>query len=348
MQKIRIALLIGDAGYRNRLSSHILLHEKHRFELHLFSDAAQLSADKRIYDVVLCADCIQEALFLKETRQEPFLYLADLDEKEERLPEYEEKLRFIEKYQNVNAIVDEILSEVGSEVCQVKEGKKLLRKSRVIGVYALSENEYQLPFLVTLASVLGEQNRVLILDLQENSGFLHLPQACREPESGGMEELLAMAESKQYTRSRIFSCIGHLDDADFVYPAQNSECLCEATSTMYLRLLQIIAEEFDYSMILLNMGSRFQGFFEVLNQCQNIYMMSKNRGLCQWREYEFAEEAKKRGYEQIMERITKVEIPISTIPMNCERIVEQWKWNELGDMIRRMLLQPMRAEGTGA
>jgi hypothetical protein len=36
-----------------------------------------------------------------------------------------------------------------------------------------------------------------------------------------------------------------------------------------------------------------------------------------------------------------------TVPTSCERLVEQWKWNELGDMIRRMLVQPMYAEGAG-
>lgn len=344
MQKIRLALLIGDADYKNRLSGHLLLREKDRFEVHIFSDAAQLEADQKEYDIVLCSDCMEEAFVLAKSRIEPFLYLTD-PENEDMQEAYLERMHVIEKYQNVNAIVDEILRDVGNEIRQVRQGGEVLRKTRVIAVYSLAENEYQLPFLVTLASVLGEENRVLILDLQENSGFLHLP---LQPPEGGMEEVLAMAESGKYSRRRLLSCIGHLDHADYIYPAENTECLCEANSGMYLRLLQMLGEELDYSVILLNMGSRFNGFFEILNQCQNIYLMSKSGGLCQWREYEFTEEAAKRGYAQITERITKVEIPITTVPTNCERIVEQWKWNELGDMIRRMLLSPGRSEGAGA
>jgi hypothetical protein len=75
--------------------------------------------------------------------------------------------------------------------------------------------------------------------------------------------------------------------------------------------------------------------------------MTKNGGLCKWREYEFAEETAKRGYTGLPGKIVKVEVPIMAGPTSCERLVEQWKWSELGDMIRRMLLQPVRAEGAG-
>ena len=64
--------------------------------------------------------------------------------------------------------------------------------------------------------------------------------------------------------------------------------------------------------------------------------MRKNGGVCQWREYEFLEELKRKGYGGILERMIKVEVPGMTYPVTSfERLVEQWKWNELGDLIRR-------------
>jgi hypothetical protein len=321
-----------------------MLHEKDRFELHIFTDVSQLEEEQKQYDVVLCSDCLEEVASVAKKRKEPFVYLFDAESGEIVPDEYRERMHFIEKYQNVNRIVDEILKDVGGEIRQVQENGQILKQTRVIAVYSLAENEYQLPFLVTLASVLGEQSRVLILDLQENSGFSHM---LDETVEGGLEEILVMAEGGRYSRNRLLSCIGHLDQADYIYPARNTECLCEANSEMYTRLLQMLGEEQEYSVILLNLGSRFSGFFEVLNQCQNVYLMTKNGGLCQWREYEFMEEIKKRGYAELSEKIVRVEIPLMTVPTSCERLVEQWKWNELGDMIRRMLVQPMYVEGAG-
>jgi hypothetical protein len=345
MQKIRLAVLMEDEEHRNRLSAYMMLHERDRFELHIFTDVMQLEENQKQFDAVLCSGCLKELALVAAKRKEPFVYLLDGEQNDEILEEYRERFCFIEKYQSMNQTVDEILKIAGCEIQAVRESGQIPEKTKMIAVYSLAENEYQLPFLVTLASVLGEQNRVLILDLQENSGFTHL---VNEVPEGGMEDVLAMAESGKYSRNRLFSCIGHLDQADYIYPARNSECLCEAGSGMYVRLLQMLGEEQEYSMILLNFGSRFRGFFEILNRCQIIYLMTKKGGLCQWREFEFTEEAAKRGYTGLPGKMVKVEIPIMAVPTSCERLVEQWKWNELGDMIRRMLLQSVRAEGAGA
>jgi hypothetical protein len=322
----------------------MMLHEKDRFELHIFTDVMQLEEMNVQYDIILCSGGLKEVAFMAARRTEPVVYLLDEEAGEEVLEEYRKRILFIEKYQNINRIVDEILRAVGNEIRQVRESGQLAKKTNMIAVYSLAENEYQLPFLVTLASVLGEQNRVLILDLQENSGFTHL---LDEAPEGCMEDVLAMAESGRYSRTRLLACIGHLEQADYIYPARNTECLCEATGEMYARLLQMLGEGQEYSVILLNFGSRFSGFFEILNQCRIIYLMTKNGGLCKWREYEFAEETAKRGYTGLPGKIVKVEVPIMAGPTSCERLVEQWKWSELGDMIRRMLLQPVRAEGAG-
>ena len=88
--------------------------------------------------------------------------------------------------------------------------------------------------------------------------------------SSGMEELLVMAESGKYSKSRMVSCIGHLDRTDVVYPLGNTECLCEVKNLTYQKLFQILAQEMNYTTIVLNLGSRFMGFFELLGSCQKI------------------------------------------------------------------------------
>ena len=59
--------------------------------------------------------------------------------------------------------------------------------------------------------------------------------------SSGMEELLVMAESGKYSKSRMVSCIGHLDRTDVVYPLGNTECLCEVKNLTYQKLFQIFS-----------------------------------------------------------------------------------------------------------
>lgn len=337
MQKQKIALFIEDEEHRNRLSLHLLKQEKDRFELHLFTDDKLLVADEKLYDAILYAGGVSKANEIAKERKEPVFYLYDEEDGELLIDSAQNHIILLDKYQNVNRILDEMRKKLGDEYVDVEKGCTGKERMQAIGVYGLAENEYQLPFLVTLASVLGEEKRVLILDLQENSGFSHLQ---TEPLDGGLEEVLAMAESGKMSKARLLSCIGHLNQADYIAPAENSECLCEANAALYLKMLQMIAKELDYSVVLLNFGSRFKGFFELIGQCKQVYLITKKGGLCQWREYEFTEEAKKKGFEDLMEQMVKVEIPSMSVSISCERLVEQWKWNEFGDMIRRMLLAP--------
>ena len=45
-----------------------------------------------------------------------------------------------------------------------------------------------------------------------------------------------------------------------------------------------------------------------------------------------------RGLSNVVERIKLIEPPVITMPVStCEKLVELWKWNEFGDVIRNMI-----------
>lgn len=44
-----------------------------------------------------------------------------------------------------------------------------------------------------------------------------------------------------------------------------------------------------------------------------------------------------RGLSNVVERIKLIEPPVITMPVaTCDKLVELWKWNEFGDVIRNM------------
>ncbi len=330
MKRVRIGLCLGDREYGDRFTGCLMNHYREQLELHIYTETESLWPDVADFDVILLSD--YEGEIEDQARGTPVIYLYDKEE--DVKSRQEEGVYFVDKYQEVNKIVDEILKQIGEEIKNVCQNGSVQGKYQVIAVYSLSENEYQLPFAVTLSSILSEKERVLLVDMQENSGLSQLVEC---DSNAGLEELLVMAESGTYSKSRIVSCIGHLDRADVVYPAHNSECLCEANSSTYQKLLQLLAQEQNYSTLVLNLGSRFVGFFELLSGCRSIYLMKSRGGLGQWREKEFMEEMKKHE-EEWEEKVREIEIPIAASPViSCERLVEQWKWNDFGDSIRRMM-----------
>lgn len=339
MQKIRVGICISDEEYQSRFVSCLMNHYKSQLELYIYTGYDQLILSESMkLNVVIASDCMNSQQELEEIRLRLGAYIVYLVDEEEGyvdITEKEGEVMVLEKYQEVNEIIEEILKNVGSEIKEVQEYGRIRAKTRVAAVYSLSENEYQLPFAVTLGSILSEKEKVLVLDFQENSGFSQLIGRGDNP---GLEELLIMAESGKYSYGRLASCVGHIEGVDFAYPINNSENLCEINASIFLKLIQMISQEMNYDVILINLGGRFQGFYEVLNRCQELYLMQKRGGLCQWREMEFLSDIRNCGYSNLESRIIKVEIPILSNPVtSCERLIEQWRWNEFGDLIRNKL-----------
>lgn len=338
MKRVKLGICIGDQEYGNRFTGCLMNHYRERMELHIYTEAETLLETGNCFDAVLFSD-YHGQLDAKGITV-PVIYLCDPEENVEKIAEG--GVCLVDKYQEVNKIVDEILKQIGEEIKNVKEIGCLQRMPQILAVYSLAENEYQLPFAVTLASILSEKERVLLLDLQENSGLSQLMDCEDEANTVGMEELFLMAESGTYSKGRMVSCIGHLEKTDVAYPVNNTECLCEVQNETYQKLFQILAKEMEYSTIILNLGSRFIGFFELLGSCQEIYLMKSRGGLGQWREKEFAAELARHKAGNWTESLREIQIPPVASPMvSCERLVEQWKWNEFGDSIRRMMPEVM-------
>lgn len=330
MRKIRLGLCLLDQEYGERFTACLMKHYQDQFELHIFTDMQMTLKSCNGLDGVVLSEWEESYLALTDTV--PVIMLYDSEQCAE--PQ-EGGLFFVDKYQEVNKIVDEILRHIGEEIRQVQENGHLRQRLRTFAVYSLSENEYQLPLAVTLASIMCEKEKVLLLDLQENSGLSQLLGGSKD---AGLEELLVMAESGKYSRGRMIACVDHLDNLDVVYPVCNTECLCEAQAQTYHKLLQLLSEEMGYTTIILSMGSRFVGFFDVLASCEDVFLMKGRGNLGQWREKEFRVEMEKHMNTAVEDHIRTVELPRVSAPMiSCERLVEMWKWNEFGDSIRRMI-----------
>lgn len=328
MKRIRLGVSIADTEFMDRFCSCLMRHYKELIELHIFSDKETLFKEQSNLDAVLVSE-----MPLTETAKVPVIYLYD--DEDAGVWEEKEGVHLVDKYQGVNQIVNEILQQVGEEVQGMKSGLRMHKPVKIFAVYSLSETEYQLPFAVTLASIMGEKAKLLLLDLQENSG---LSQLFGEHSGSGLEELLVMTAGEKCTGSRVLASIGHMDKVDYVYPALNSECLSETSATSYQKLMENLSQQLDYEMVVLNLGSRFEGFFRLIEACEDLYLLKGRSGLGEWRQKEFIEEMSRRLPASALERIHEIELPkMNPSAISCERLVETWKWDGLGDTIRRWM-----------
>ena len=325
MKKTRLGIIAEDKAYGARFVRYIMNHYSSEIDLYEYTDVSMLPEEAEL-DALLYSGGDE---LIKDIPVRPVFVLADLEADDWQ---QEEGIYIVDKYQEVNKIIEDVLGRISEEVRQVRDAGRIVEETQIFGVYSLSENDYQLPFTAMLGNIASENKKTIVIDVQENSG---LKKTLNMQNQKGLEELIVMIENERFSRNLFSECIVHEGRLDYIYPVVNTESLCEISSASYIKMLQFISQEMGYECLVINFGSRFQGFYEVLNICSQIFLIQKQGGLGQWREYEFIEDINERGYKRMLEKVVKIEPPIVTMPVDsCNKIVEQWKWTEFGDMIR--------------
>lgn len=343
VNRIRIAICMKEGEYLTRLSGCLMNHYRSCLEIHIFTDVEQIRMIlPEEYQGFLISDFALEEDVLKHIPKEKILYLGDMDLKESK----EEFPVILNRYEEVPRIVDMIGILVGDKESILKTNDDNSSHCKLFGVYSLNAGELQLPFVMLLGNILAEKQRVLIVDLQENSGLSLLGETENgvRPEKAagseilsGLEDVMSMADSKKYTKARLISAIRHFRQWDYIYPARNSECLCEGSYSLYRSMLQMIEQEMQYEVIIINFGVRFQGFFRLISDCKECYFLGEGNKRT-WREKAFYEEIHKREDEVSSNVFVRMEMSsVSGVSLSAERLSDQWLWNEQGDLLRKML-----------
>ncbi|MBE5890416.1 MAG: hypothetical protein E7282_05530 [Lachnospiraceae bacterium] len=342
MGKASLGIYMEDQEYGKRFCAILMNRYHNKVSLHIYSKLAEILKENQNLDAFLVEGICSE--FLEEIQQIqgrncPVFWLKDSEDTEIENETIGEGMGLTEldKYGNIATTMDEILSHIGREITEIRETGELGKKTALFGIYGLCGSEFQLPFSLTLGEILSETEKVLVLDLQENSGCAEIRNSENHP---GLEDLMLLAKTNQMQTEAVRETIGRYGNIDFIYPVENTEILTEADGNLYETMISYIKNYMDYTVILVNFGPRFQGFFDLMNQCSSIYMMQRKGGLGHWRDAEFNEELNRRGYGYLRERLCKIELPIITgSAMSCETLVEQWRWDAFGDDIRKLSMR---------
>lgn len=327
MNKPKLAICMKDLEYQVRFVNCFMNHYKNLYELHVFTHLDQLKEEKSLeYVVIITGEYTLEDMKKFVERGEVILNLTeDFVEKKDALVE-----NFIctEKYQEVYKIA-EMIERLAADKIHAQDsifGKPY----EIIGIYSLTQEAYQTPFAALLGKIYGEQQKVLVLDLQNYSGLSE-----QEEFSMGLEDLLSVVTTGNHSKSRILECIRHEADWDYVCPVQNNQCLAEGSKELYDALIELLVQELGYQKIMINFGSAFLGQLDMMEQCQRMYLLcGKEPGGC-WREEVFLKELARLDRGMLLQKLQKIEIPqVSSREKTWRALVEKWNWGHMGEFLR--------------
>ena len=320
-----------DLEYQTRFVSCFMNHYNHQYELHVFTSAKQMEESSPMkYAVIITGEYNTEEMTIFVERGEIILNLQEDFGNEEN--DTGEQLVHTEKYQEVYKIVECIQRLIADKVPGKGNGH-LHMGYEMIGVYSLTQEMYQAPFAALLGKIYGEQQKVLVIDLQGYSGLENMEEGMA---SMGLEDLLSVALTGNYSKSRMLECIRHESNWDYICPAQNNQCLAEGTKEVYEVMIKILVNELGYQVIIINFGTMFLGQLDMMEQCQCLYLLNGKSGEGNWREKIFENELMRLEKEHLQQVIRRVEIPQNQKrEITWQPLVEQWTWGQLGELLRQ-------------
>lgn len=331
MSKTTLAICMKDLEYQNRFVSCFMNHYNHQYELHVFTNPQQMETSAlEEYAVIITGEYSTDEMTIFVERGEVILNLKEDFGKNKEI--VEEKFVCTEKYQEVYKIVELIECLIADNVSEGKTSSQR-RDYELLGIYSLTQEMYQAPFAALLGKIYGEQRKVLILDLQSYSGLSEMEDGMA---TMGLEDLLSVALTGNYSKSRVLECIQHESNWDYICSVQNNQCLAEGTKELYESMIELFVQELGYEVIIINFGAVFLGQLELMEQCQVLYLLNEKAGEGTWREKIFERELLRQEKESLLQKIRKVEIPQnSNREITWNTLVEKWIWGQLGEMLRQ-------------
>ncbi|MBQ6843093.1 MAG: hypothetical protein IJO60_00485 [Agathobacter sp.] len=338
MEKTKIAICMEDEEYRTRFVRCVMNHYKELFEIYVMNHAKDLTEDeKNQFGVIITGD--GKEIEKNKVKESVLLVLMDEQNKEAAL---QENVFYTQKYQEVYKIMQDVEKAIAEKNCFTCT-QTARTEIHQIGVFSLGREAMQIPFAALLAEILGEKHRVLVMDIQPFSG---LAMEIETEDILGMEDLMSVATTQNYTENRIAGSIGHEQKWDFIYPAKNVSCLAEVNGELYQKILDLLQTQKHYEKVIINFGTVCTGMIELMENCQQIYMLTESKEDKNWREKDFIEQIHFHGKENLLQKINWVEMPIGFLrEKSWRQQAKNWLWSELGDFVREQFWMENR-DGT--
>ncbi len=367
MPKIKLAVCDTNTSYRERFVSYLAHHKAKEAEVYAYSKM-QLFLEERKeipFEIVILGEGFLELVPELEKENIPMLVLTDaqtehvlVDTQAERMREagradyvreesaaayvreacdemcIQKKTIYFPRYQSMEAVWQQI--KILTAGCHCSNPiKNMLSSIEIVGVYAPGGHEMQLFFSLLYAGILAKESRVLYLNFMPYVSFEEL--FGREDEYN-MSDLVLALRSHQLTAEQLHEFINEMDGVSYIAPFDHPENVCEMTWTDYQEILRVVQEYTDYEVLVIDFGVCVAHFAEMLDCCQRILIPAKEGFVYQCQRKQFLAYLKSEKPE-LEKRMQEVALSFQAKWIHGGgNLMEQLKWSEFGDYIRRSFL----------
>lgn len=327
MIQLIIAVLDEDKQYAKQLQAFLVRKKDVFFRLKIFHSIQAYAESEETYDAVLTTEAFWEEIVEKAENTKVILL------HEGWIPAKAQGALAVAKYQSAEKLFRQISALLWQE--PAKEPQRIFAKeARLLGVYSPVHAGSQMLFSMTMARLLGEEEKVLYVNLMEHSGFYSLTDAVAEKDIGDL--LYGMMENGHNFTTGLHSIRQTYANFDYIPPAVNPEHLSEIPRALYEKLFFSLKHQSGYDVVIVDFGMVFLGFAETLSVLETLYCLGGGGKINNCRMEEFEEYLAKETSGSIG-CVQKLLLPEKLAYREVGNPLDSSLYGEMGDYIRGFL-----------
>ncbi|MDD3339732.1 MAG: hypothetical protein PHS82_12855 [Lachnospiraceae bacterium] len=331
MRRNIFALCDLEVAYAYNFMEYLNQKKNIPFEVHAFTSVEQLEIYTRdhpveillISDKAMCEQVkdmnIQKLIILSEGVHDP------------RLDQYPS----VYKYQSSDAVIREVMACYGAETTERPASVLLKKETKIVAVYSPIGRCLKTSFALTMGQLLAKERATLYLNLEEYAGFEDLFHTTYERNLSDI--LYYIRQENTNLIHKLNSMVQTVNNLDYLPPVLSPEDIRSTTYDEWTLLLDTLRHCSNYETIIIDMGDGVDGLYNLLEQCDAVYMPVKNDVMSTAKIRQFENLLRMWDCVPVLEKIQKLKLPYHGMLGGQERYVEQLMWSELGDFVREQI-----------
>lgn len=313
-----LAICDAQKNYAVRLMEAFCSKKQLDFQMHVFSsveDLEQFVRKKRIEILLISGSLMSKKIIPYEI--EKIILLSDGSYYEE-FSVYES----IYKYQSASQIMKEVLSyyaEVAKPVTGLFSGKQ---EFEVYGVYSPIGRCGKTALAESLAEFYGKRKKTLLLNLQSFSA--HTEQLAENAVWDLTDLIYFLRQGKKTFLYKLGSIVRAKDSYDYILPMKIPADLRSVTLAEWTELLEKLATDSDYQVVVVDLGQDICGLFQMLHQCSKVYMPILSDPDSKRKLENFLWILEEENFKKVILGIQKIYLPVEVEGKNMKLFMEEW------------------------
>lgn len=236
------------------------------------------------------------------------------------------------KFQSMDEIYRQILSFYWEE----EEGELLSASNTgvIIGIYSPITRCLKTSLSFILAQILSREQSVLLINLEEFSGF---PGLFQEKYNGDLSDAIYYFRHEKCFSQKILSLVYKGLDFDYLPPVEVPDDLYSCSQGELGSFLAELGKSSGYEVLIVDIGTGCGSLIEILSVCSRIYMPVLDSRTDSLKVGSFESYLLSIGMERMIEKIERIQTGTFLNTRNKNYQPQELLWSDFGDYIRHLI-----------